>query len=61
MSARSETLASRVSARFGERVRALPCVADDVAFEVPRAELLNVCRELRDDPELGFEQLGRNV
>jgi NADH-quinone oxidoreductase subunit C len=57
MSARSETLASRVTARFGERVRALPCVADDVAFEVSREELLNVCRELRDDPELGFEQL----
>jgi len=57
MSARSETLASRVTARFGERVRALPCVADDVAFEVPREELLAICRELRDDPQFGFEQL----
>jgi NADH-quinone oxidoreductase subunit C len=57
MSARTETLASRVTAHFGERVTALPCVADDVAFEVPRSELLNVCRELRDDPQFGFEQL----
>ncbi len=57
MSARSETLASRVTARFGERLRALPCVADDVAFEVAREDLLDVCRQLRDEPELGFEQL----
>ena len=57
MSARSETLASRVTARFGERVRALPRVGDDVAFEVAREELLSICSELRDDPELGFEQL----
>jgi NADH-quinone oxidoreductase subunit C len=57
MSARSETLASRVTARFGERVTALPCVGDDVAFEVPRDELLSICRELRDDPQFGFEQL----
>jgi NADH-quinone oxidoreductase subunit C len=57
MSARSETLASRVTARFGERVTALPCVGDDVAFEVPRDELLTICRELRDDPQFGFEQL----
>ncbi len=57
MSARSETLASRIGARFGERLRALPCVAHDVAFEVPREELLAVCRELRDNPDFGFEQL----
>jgi NADH-quinone oxidoreductase subunit C len=57
MSARSETLASRITARFAERLKALPCVAGDVAFEVPRGELLNVCRELRDDPQFGFEQL----
>jgi NADH-quinone oxidoreductase subunit C len=57
MSARSETLASRVTARFAERAKELPSIADDVAFEVPRAELLSVCGELRDDPQFGFEQL----
>ena len=57
MSGRSETLASRVTARFAERAKELPSIADDVAFEVPRAELLSVCGELRDDPQFGFEQL----
>ena len=57
MSVRSETLASRLTAHFAERLKPLPTVADDVAFEVSRDELLNVCRELRDDPEFGFEQV----
>jgi NADH-quinone oxidoreductase subunit C len=57
MSSRSETLASAVAARFGERLRALPSLPGEVAFEVPAAELLSVCRELRDAPELAFEQL----
>ena len=57
MSVRSETLASRLTAHFADRLKALPTVADDVAFEVSRTDLLAVCRELRDDPQFGFEQL----
>ena len=57
MSARSETLASKVSARFGERLTPLPAVANDVAYETDSAQLLEICRELRDAPELAFEQL----
>ena len=57
MASRSETLASKVIARFGERLRALPAVPGDVAFEVAASDLLAVCRELRDDRELAFEQL----
>lgn len=57
MASRSETLASTMTARFGERLKALPVVAGDVAFEVAPTELLAVCRELRDDPTLAFEQL----
>jgi NADH-quinone oxidoreductase subunit C len=57
MASRSETLASTLTARFGERVRALPVVANDVAIQVPNDQLLAVCRELRDDPDLKFEQL----
>ena len=57
MSVRSETLASRLTAHFADRLKALPTVADDVAFEVSRTDLLTVCRELRDDPQFGFEQL----
>jgi NADH-quinone oxidoreductase subunit C len=57
MSSRTETLASRVAARFAGLLSALPVVAGDVAFEVPAAELRAVCRVLRDDAQFGFEQL----
>jgi NADH-quinone oxidoreductase subunit C len=57
MPSRSETLASKLTARFGERVRLLPAVAGDVACEVKSDQLLSVCRELRDDAEFKFEQL----
>jgi len=57
MSSRIETLASRLSARFAQELRALPALPGEVAFEVDAANLLAVCRELRDNPEFGFEQL----
>jgi NADH-quinone oxidoreductase subunit C len=57
MSVRSETLASRLTAHFADRLKVLPTVANDVAFEVAHGELLEVCRELRDNPQFGFEQL----
>jgi NADH-quinone oxidoreductase subunit C len=57
MSSRTETLASRVAARFAGQLSALPVVAGDVAFQVPAAELRAVCRVLRDDEQFGFEQL----
>jgi NADH-quinone oxidoreductase subunit C len=57
MSSRTETLASRLSARFAEELRALPALPNEVAFEVDAANLLSVCKELRDNPEFGFEQL----
>jgi NADH-quinone oxidoreductase subunit C len=57
MSSRTETLASRVAARFAEQLRALPALPGDVAYEVAAADLRTVCRVLRDDPQFGFEQL----
>ena len=57
MSSRTETLASRVAARFAEQLRALPVVTGDVAYEVSAADLRSVCRVLRDDAQFGFEQL----
>ena len=57
MTSRTETLASRVKARFAQQLQPLPAIAGDVAFEVAAADLLSVCRELRDDPQFGFEQL----
>jgi NADH-quinone oxidoreductase subunit C len=32
-------------------------LAGEIAYEVAAADLLQVCRELRDDPQFGFEQL----
>jgi NADH-quinone oxidoreductase subunit C len=57
MSSRSETLASRMTAHFADRAAVLPSLPNEVAFEVSSAELLRVARELRDDPQFGFEQL----
>src|ERR1700754_1654433 len=57
MSSRTETLASRLTARFARELRPLPALPNEVAFEVDAANLIAVCRELRDDAELGFEQL----
>jgi len=57
MSSRSETLASTITARFGDRLKALPVIKGDVAFEVAPGDLLAVCAELRSDPTLAFEQL----
>jgi NADH-quinone oxidoreductase subunit C len=57
MSSRTETLASRLTARFAQELRPLPALPNEVAFEVDAANLLTVCRELRDNAELGFEQL----
>jgi NADH-quinone oxidoreductase subunit C len=57
MTARSETLASRLTARFGERIKPLPALPGDVAFRVDPADYVAVCRTLRDDSELAFEQL----
>ena len=57
MTARTEILASRVAARFADRLQLLPSRPGDLGYEVRSADLLSVCRELRDDPEFGFEQL----
>lgn len=57
MSSSTETLASRLMARFAQELRSLPTLPGDVAFEVDAAQLGAVCKELRDDAQFGFEQL----
>jgi NADH-quinone oxidoreductase subunit C len=57
MTSRTETLASRVSARFAQQLRPLASLPGEVAYEVEAVDLLGICRVLRDDPELGFSQL----
>src|SRR5215510_9961752 len=57
MTSRAETLASRVTSRFAERLKPLASIPGETGFEVAAADLLAVCRELRDDPQFGFAQL----
>jgi NADH-quinone oxidoreductase subunit C len=57
MTSRAENLASTVAARFAGQLTPLASLPGDVGYEVPAADLLAVCRELRDDPQFGFEQL----
>jgi NADH-quinone oxidoreductase subunit C len=57
MSSRIETLSSRIAERFPEKLKSLPSLTGEIAYEVAAADLLQVCRELRDDPQFGFEQL----
>jgi NADH-quinone oxidoreductase subunit C len=57
MTSRAETLASTLTARFGEKVQLIPSLPGEVACQVRAQDLLEVCRVLRDDKELGFEQL----
>jgi NADH-quinone oxidoreductase subunit C len=57
MTSRSETLASTITARFADKLKPLPVVRGDVAFEVATQDLLAVCQDLRSDASLSFEQL----
>jgi NADH-quinone oxidoreductase subunit C len=54
---RVNALALIVDAQFKDGVRRLPSLAEEVAYEVGAADLLAVCRTLRDAPELKFEML----
>ena len=50
-------LAASVQGQLGDSVQPLPAPPGETAFEVEAAELLRVCRTLRDAPELKFEML----
>ncbi len=57
MSERREALAANLSARFGDRLQPAPAAAKEIAVDVHRDELLEVCTTLRDDEGLRFEML----
>jgi len=54
---RIDTLAAAIQTRLGARVRRVPAVAGELTLEVAPEQLVEACRELRDAPELCFEQL----
>ncbi|MBS0421116.1 MAG: NADH-quinone oxidoreductase subunit C [Proteobacteria bacterium] len=53
----TEALASQIDAHLSDKVRRVASLNDEVTYEVDPAELLSVCRALRDTPELKFEML----
>jgi NADH-quinone oxidoreductase subunit C len=54
---RVEATAQAMAARFGERARPAAALPGEFAVDVSPGDLLALCRELRDAPELAFEQL----
>ena len=57
MSERIEALASQIDAHLSGRAQRVASLNDEVTYEVEPAQLLPVCRALRDTPELKFEML----
>ncbi|MGH8130407.1 MAG: NADH-quinone oxidoreductase subunit C [Steroidobacteraceae bacterium] len=54
---RVEATAQAIDSRIGARARRVAALPGELAVEVAPADLLAVCRELRDFPNLAFEQL----
>jgi NADH-quinone oxidoreductase subunit C len=54
---RVEATALAIASRIGARASRLAALAGEIAIEVLPEDLLAVCRELRDAPDLAFEQL----
>jgi NADH-quinone oxidoreductase subunit C len=57
LTAKIESLAAKVDAALGGRARRAASLSHELAYEVDAAKLLEVCKVLRDAPELKFEQL----
>lgn len=57
MSAKLETLSQNLQKHFGEKLKSLKLALGEVTIEVAAADYLGVMRTLRDEPELGFEEL----
>ncbi len=54
---RVEATAQVIDSRIGARAKRILALPGELAIEVGPPDLLDVCRELRDLPELAFEQL----
>jgi len=54
---RIESTALKVEARLGDRVQRIASTCGELTYEVASADLRAVCRELRDEADLKFEQI----
>ncbi len=57
MTSRIETLASKVESRCEGQVTRIASSCGELTYEVAAGKLVEICRILRDDPDLRFEQL----
>jgi NADH-quinone oxidoreductase subunit C len=57
LTARIDSLAEEIGKALGGRVRRMPSLPDELAYEVAAADLLDVARMLRDTPTLRFDLL----
>src|SRR5215831_20439084 len=51
------TLAAAVEAKLGSKLERLPTSTGELGYRVDAELLIEVCRTLRDEPELKFEML----
>ena len=52
-----QTIAARIEAALGERLKRVPSLPDELTYELEPSRLLEVCTVLRDDAQLRFELL----
>lgn len=57
LTSRYEAVAERVEELLGEKVRRLPTSTGELGYEVAPGDLLDCCRQLRDDEALKLEML----
>ena len=57
MSAKLERLSQHLEKHLGERIKNLTLALGEVTIEVAAADYISVMLTLRDEPELGFEEL----
>jgi len=57
MSAKLETLSQNLQKHFGDKLLSLKTALGEVTIEVAAADYLTVMQTLRDEAELGFEEL----
>ena len=54
---RAQATAQAIASRFADRARPAAALPGEVAVDVAPQDLLAVCKDLRDAPDLAFEQL----
>ena len=57
MSAKLETLSQNLQKHFGDRLKTLRLALGELTIEVAATDYLAVMTSLRDEPDLGFEEL----